>query len=80
MSEHDNGVYDFIVIGAGSAGSMVVYRLSENPNAKVLVIEAGGAEITPNMEDPSIWFTLLGSPYDWGYSSVPQPGLNGRQT
>ena len=72
--------YDFIVIGAGSAGSMVVYRLSENPNARVLVIEAGGTEIPPNMENPSIWFTLLGSPYDWGYSSVPQSGLNGRQT
>jgi choline dehydrogenase len=74
------GEYDFIVIGAGSAGSLVVYRLSENPDARVLVIEAGGTEIPPNMEDPSVWFTLLGSAYDWGYSSVPQAGLNGRQT
>ncbi|MEW5871011.1 MAG: GMC family oxidoreductase N-terminal domain-containing protein [Chloroflexota bacterium] len=72
--------FDFIVIGAGSAGSMVVYRLSENPDSRVLVIEAGGTEIPPNMENPSIWFTLLGSPYDWGYSSVPQSGLKGRQT
>ena len=72
--------YDFIVIGAGSAGSMVAYRLSENPDASVLVIEAGGAQIPENMENPSVWYTLLGSAYDWGYSSVPQEGLNGRQT
>jgi choline dehydrogenase len=72
--------YDFIVIGAGSAGSAVAYRLGENPDAKVLVIEAGGTEIPPNMVNPSVWFTLLGSQYDWGYSSVPQPGLDGRQT
>jgi choline dehydrogenase len=72
--------YDFIVVGAGSAGSIVTYRLSENPDARVLVIEAGGTEIPENMQNPSVWYTLLGSPYDWGYSSVPQPGLNGRQT
>ncbi len=72
--------YDFIVIGAGSAGSAVAYRLSENPDVRVLVIEAGGTDIPPNMENPSVWFTLLGSQYDWGYTSVPQPGLNGRQT
>lgn len=72
--------YDFIVVGAGSAGSVVANRLSENPDAKVLVLEAGGAEIPANAENPSVWFTLLGSPIDWGYSSTPQTGLNGRST
>ena len=72
--------YDFIVVGAGSAGSVVANRLSEHPDAQVLVLEAGGTEIGPNVENPSVWFTLLGSDIDWGYRSVPQPGLNGRAT
>ncbi len=73
--------YDFIVVGAGSAGSVVANRLGENPNAKILVLEAGGKEIdAPNIQDPSVWYTLLGSPIDWGYTSVPQKGLNARQT
>ena len=71
--------YDFIVVGAGSAGSVVANRLSEQPDAKVLVLEAGGTEIGPNVENPSLWFTLLGSGIDWGYTTVPQAGLNGRQ-
>ena len=72
--------YDYIVVGAGSAGSVVANRLSEDPHSKVLVLEAGGTEIGPNVENPSVWFTLLGSNIDWGYHSVPQPGLNGRST
>jgi choline dehydrogenase-like flavoprotein len=71
--------YDFIVVGAGSAGSVVANRLSENQDVKVFVVEAGGTEIGPNVENPSVWFTLLGSPIDWGYTTVPQAGLNGRQ-
>ena len=72
--------YDFIVVGAGSAGSCVAYRLSENPAAKVLILEAGGSEIPANVYEAPIWYTLLGSSVDWGYQSVPQPGLGGRQS
>ncbi len=71
--------FDFIVVGAGSAGSVLANRLSENPDTKVLVLEAGGTDIGPNVQDPSVWFTLLGSPIDWGYTTVPQKGLNNRQ-
>lgn len=71
--------YDFIVVGAGSAGSVVANRLSEQPDTKVFVLEAGGTEIGPNVENPSVWFMLLGSAIDWGYTTVPQAGLNGRQ-
>jgi choline dehydrogenase len=71
--------YDFIVVGAGSAGCVVANRLSEQPDTKVFVLEAGGTEIGPNVENPSVWFLLLGSAIDWGYTTVPQAGLNGRQ-
>lgn len=73
-------VYDFIVIGTGSAGSVLANRLSENPSVKVLALEAGGSEIPPDVSNPSLWYTLLGSSIDWGYTSVPQPGLDGRVT
>jgi choline dehydrogenase len=70
--------YDFIVVGGGSASSAVAARLSENSKARVLVLEAGGTKIGPNVENPSVWFTLLGSDIDWGYTTIPQPGLNNR--
>ena len=78
--------FDFIVVGAGSAGTVVANRLSEISSAKVLVIEAGrdkralSQEMIDKIDNPSIWFTLLRSEIDWGYSSVPQPGLGGRVT
>jgi choline dehydrogenase len=72
--------YDFIVVGAGSAGSVLADRLSENPDTKVLVLEAGGPNLPENVDIPQLWFTLLGSDVDWKYQSVPQPGLDGRQT
>ena len=62
--------YDFIVVGGGSAGSAVAARLSENIKSRVLVIEAGGTQIGPNVENPSMWFTLLGSDIDWGYTTI----------
>ena len=72
--------YHFIVVGAGSGGAVMANRLSENPDVKVLLLEAGWPKIPDNVRDPSLWFTLLGSEIDWNYQSVPQPGLNGRQT
>ncbi|XP_049879228.1 glucose dehydrogenase [FAD, quinone]-like [Pectinophora gossypiella] len=62
--------YDFIVVGAGSAGSVVANRLSEVPDWKVLLIEAGGNP-TINTEIPQIYLNNIGSPVDWGYKNVP---------
>ena len=74
--------YDFIVVGLGSAGCVLANRLSENPKVKVLLLEAGPSQIPPEIENhietPALWPTLLGSAVDWGYRSVPQPGLSGR--
>ena len=75
--------YDFVIVGAGSAGSVLANRLSEDPNVRVLVLEAGRSDIPTEIENriqvPAAWPTLLGSEVDWGYRSVPQPGLDGRE-
>ena len=72
--------YDVVVVGAGSAGAVAAARLSENPDVQVLLLEAGGAEVPPNVHVPALWYTLLGSDVDWKYQSVPQPGLGDRST
>jgi choline dehydrogenase len=76
--------HDFVIVGAGSAGSVLANRLGEDPSVRVLVLEAGPIDIPPDIETriqtPAAWPTLLGSEVDWGYRSVPQPGLAGRET
>ncbi|GAB0093749.1 glucose dehydrogenase [Sergentomyia squamirostris] len=58
--------YDFIVVGAGSAGSVVASRLSENPNWKVLLLEAGG-DPPIESEIPNLFFSMQHSAYDWDF-------------
>jgi choline dehydrogenase-like flavoprotein len=73
------GSYDYVVIGAGSAGCVLANRLSRNPKTRVLVLEAGG-------RDDWIWFHIpvgylfaIGNPRaDWLFETEPQPGLGGR--
>ena len=68
---------DVVVVGAGSAGSVVARRLVD-AGMRVVVIEAGAADTNPAIHDTTRSFELLGSPDDWAYSTVAQPGYDGR--
>ena len=70
---------DFVVIGSGSAGSAMAYRLSEDGRHSVIVIEYGGTDAGPLIQMPSALSIPLNMPlYDWGFSSEPEPHLGGR--
>jgi choline dehydrogenase len=71
--------YDYIVIGAGSAGCVVANRLSEDRETTVLLLEAGNPDTKPEIQIPAEWLNLLGSEVDWGYFSEPEPYLNHRK-
>ena len=64
--------YDYIIVGAGSAGCVLANRLSEMPNATVLLIEAGGPDTKPEIHIPMTYFTLQLTEVDWQYTTVPQ--------
>ncbi|TFK31676.1 aryl-alcohol oxidase-like protein [Crucibulum laeve] len=71
--------YDFIIVGGGTAGCVLANRLTESPDVKVLMIEAGGsAEGNMRTEAPFMAVTLAGSEFDWSFKSVPQSALNSR--
>jgi choline dehydrogenase len=71
--------YDYIVIGAGSAGCVVANRLTEDPEITVLLLEAGNPATKPEIQIPAECVNLIGTEVDWGYFSEPEPYLNNRK-
>jgi choline dehydrogenase len=70
--------FDFVVVGAGSAGCVVANRLSADGKSRVLVVEAGTSGNDPAITTPSRWVSLIGSSFDWNYQTEPAPALDGR--
>ncbi|MBT5810186.1 MAG: choline dehydrogenase, partial [Rhodospirillaceae bacterium] len=79
MADSDIQTYDYIVIGAGSAGSVVANRLSANPANRVLLLEAGPAS-HPWSRIPIGFAKLIDNPAaNWCYSAEPEANTNGRK-
>ena len=72
-------VYDYVIVGAGSAGCVLAARLSEDPDVKVAVLEAGGQDSRPEIAMPIAFPMLLKSSVDWDLYGEQEPGLGGRR-
>ena len=71
---------DFLIVGAGSAGCALAYRLSEDGKYSVLIVEYGGTDAGPFIQMPAaLSYPMNMKTYDWGYSTEPEPYLDGRR-
>ena len=70
--------FDYIIIGAGSAGCPLAHRLSENPKHRVLLLEAGPKDRNPWIHIPIGYYRTMTSPLSWGYETEPDEGIAGR--
>jgi choline dehydrogenase len=71
--------FDYVIVGAGSAGCALANRLSEDPQISVLLVEAGPRDRAKEIRIPAAFSKLFKSKFDWGYETVPQEGLDGRR-
>ena len=72
--------FDYVIVGAGSAGCVLANRLSENSNTSVCLIEAGGNDWSPFIHIPAGWASNFNNPrVDWGYHTAPEIELNERK-
>src|SRR5436305_4538760 len=79
MQKQIEGEFDYIVVGAGTAGCIVANRLSASPACRVLLLEAGGSDNWIWFHIPVGYLFAIGNPRsDWMFRTEPEPGLNGR--
>lgn len=72
-------MYDYVIVGAGSAGCVLAARLTEDPDVSVLLLEAGPPDVNQNIHVPLGYLKLAGTEVDWNYFSAPEPHCNGRR-
>jgi choline dehydrogenase len=74
-----NSTYDYIIVGAGAAGCVLAYRLTEDRSCNVLLLEAGGRDWHPLLKLPIAWTTAMVTPkFNWGFESEPDAHRGGR--
>jgi choline dehydrogenase len=71
--------YDYVIVGAGSAGCVLAGRLSEDPDARIALVEAGGLDHQPEIRMPAAFPALFKSSLDWDLLGEPEPGLGHRR-
>jgi choline dehydrogenase-like flavoprotein len=76
---HAQKTYDYIIVGAGSAGCVLAARLSENSAVSVLLLEAGGRDTAREIGIPAAFSKLFKTKVDWNYTTEPEPHLNNRR-
>ena len=79
FDRQDMHVYDYVVVGAGSAGCVLAARLTEDPSVSLALIEAGGEDTAPEIRIPTAFPALFKSAWDWDFDSECEPGLGGRR-
>ncbi|MCZ9355099.1 GMC family oxidoreductase N-terminal domain-containing protein [Streptomyces mutabilis] len=72
-------MYDYVIVGAGSAGCVLAARLSEDPDTRVALIEVGGADTAQEIHVPAAFAQLFKSELDWDLDTDPEPGIGGRR-
>jgi choline dehydrogenase len=72
-------MYDYVIVGAGSAGCVLANRLTADPAVRVLLLEAGGPDKKTEIHIPAAFAKLFNTEYDWAYSTAPEPALAGRE-